>query len=495
MGEAESDRISELPESLTHHILSFLPIKRAASTTILSKRWNNLWLSLPVLDFTEWRSPPTATTTLEDRNEEEEEADSDTDVSEQEYRVIKDSPPVDLSETNRFMHFLDKVLFLDNLAHIKKLCLKTDSKYFDQDRVKKWIISIVMHDVEELILSIKCSGPGVVPLELFNCESLTVLDLQFENKQVIDQSPLSPISFQRLKILRLSFIEFKDERLAVQVFSNCPVLEDLHMSKVSWKGLDVLCFALPCLKFFGIAFCGRKCIENVKVKFDTPNLLSLMWFDFLPEEFIVDSFPCLVEAGIRYNFSEGYTKSRYESLHKFVEKVSHVKHLMVSHTYFYPKILDDSSLLPRSFHMFRNLVSFEVDIIYYGQIKSLFDTILQFSPNLTSLVFRQLFAYDKVGEDALSLNTVPRCLLLCLKFIEFRNFNGHPGEIEVVKLFLENAKVLQLITFESSSRRLEYMNKKKPTSEEVEDANHKILEQLLPFSWASARCMVTFSSP
>lgn len=134
---------------------------------ILSNRWNNRWLSLPVLDFTEWRSPPTATTTLEDRNKEEEETDSDTDGSEQEYRVIKDSPPVDLSETNRFMHFLDKVLFLDNLAHIKKFCLKTDSKYFDQDRVKKWIISIVMHAVEEIILSIKCSGPGVIPLELF----------------------------------------------------------------------------------------------------------------------------------------------------------------------------------------------------------------------------------------------------------------------------------------------------------------------------------------
>ncbi|XP_026411071.1 F-box protein At1g60400-like [Papaver somniferum] len=284
---AGTDRISELPESLTHHILSFLPIKRAASTTILSKRWNNRWLSLPVLEFTEWRSPPTATTTLEDRKEEEEEADSDTDGSEQEYRVIEDSPPVDLSETNRFMHFLDK----------------------------------------------------------------------------------------------------------------------------------------------------------------------------------------------------------------FVEKVSHVKRLMVSHTYFYPKILDDSSVLPRSFHMFRNLVSFEVDIMYYGQIKSLFDTIPQFSPNLTLPVFLQLFAYDKVGEDALSLNIVPRCLLLCLKSIEIRSFYGHPGEIEVVKLFLENARVLHLITLGSSSHRLVYMNKKKPTAEEIEDANHKILEQLLPFSWASADCMVTFSSP
>ncbi|KAI3897033.1 hypothetical protein MKX03_015857, partial [Papaver bracteatum] len=237
MGAAE-DRISELPESLIHHILSFLPIKFIASTTILSKRWNNLWLSLPILDFTQWRSPPPTAATYED------ESDSYSDGSElvEEYRVFKDSPPVDLPETNRFMDFLDKVIFLNNLDHIKKFCLETDSMYFDQDRVKEWIELIALGKIQELFLSIKCSGPRVVPLTLFYCQSLTVLDLRFENQQVLDQSPLLKICFQRLKKLRLSFIHFKDKRLAMLVFSNCPVLEDLYMSNVSWKGLDVICF-------------------------------------------------------------------------------------------------------------------------------------------------------------------------------------------------------------------------------------------------------------
>ncbi|KAI3965660.1 hypothetical protein MKX01_010617 [Papaver californicum] len=306
LGVAE-DRISELPESLIHHILSFLPIKCIASTTILSKRWNNLWLSLPILDFTQWRSPPPPPTAATYENRNEEESVSDTDGSESadselvEYRVIKDSPPVDLSETNKIMDFLDKVLFFDKLAHAKKFFLKTESMYFDQDRVKKWINLMVRRDVEELICSIKFSGPRVVPSELF---------------YFLDQSPLSLISFKRVKKLRLLFIEFKDKTLAMQVFSSFPGLEDLYMSSVIWKGLD----------FFTIRGFGRGCIENVKVKFDTPNLLSLMWFDHLLEKFVVDSFPC-------------YTKNRYDSLYKFVEKVSHVKHLMVSHTYFRPKVL------------------------------------------------------------------------------------------------------------------------------------------------------------
>ncbi|KAI3989134.1 hypothetical protein MKX01_033170 [Papaver californicum] len=283
------------------------------------------------------------------------------------------------------MDFLDKVIFLDNLDQIKKFRLKTDSMYFDQDRVKEGISSIALRKVGELFLSLKCSGPRVVPLKLFYCESFTVLDLRFDNEQVLDKSPLS------------------DKTLAMQVFSNCPLLEDLYMSNVSWKGLDVICFTLPRLKFFNIGGFGREGIEN---------------------------------------------------------------------------ILDDSSVLPRSYHSFRNLVSFEVNVIYHGQIKSLFDTILQFSPNLTSLIFHQLFTYDKVGEDALPLNIVPHCLLLCLK------------EMEVAKLFLEIARVLQTITLGSASHQLEYLNKKKPTAKEVEDANDKVLEQLRAFSWASADCVV-----
>ncbi|KAL8466528.1 hypothetical protein ACS0TY_035559 [Phlomoides rotata] len=45
------DRLSELPQSLIHHILSFLPMTDVVSTTILSKRWNNLWTTVPCLNF------------------------------------------------------------------------------------------------------------------------------------------------------------------------------------------------------------------------------------------------------------------------------------------------------------------------------------------------------------------------------------------------------------------------------------------------------------
>ncbi|RZC67908.1 hypothetical protein C5167_011593 [Papaver somniferum] len=48
-GVGGEDRISRLPEPIIHHILTLLPTKCAFSTTILSKGWNNLWItSVPV---------------------------------------------------------------------------------------------------------------------------------------------------------------------------------------------------------------------------------------------------------------------------------------------------------------------------------------------------------------------------------------------------------------------------------------------------------------
>ncbi|KAI8032726.1 F-box/LRR-repeat protein [Camellia lanceoleosa] len=41
------DRINNLPESILCHILSKLPTKFAAGTTILSTKWNNLFASTP----------------------------------------------------------------------------------------------------------------------------------------------------------------------------------------------------------------------------------------------------------------------------------------------------------------------------------------------------------------------------------------------------------------------------------------------------------------
>ena len=43
------DRISELQYAVLFHMLSFVPSVHAMWTTVLSRRWNNLWTFLPKL--------------------------------------------------------------------------------------------------------------------------------------------------------------------------------------------------------------------------------------------------------------------------------------------------------------------------------------------------------------------------------------------------------------------------------------------------------------
>ncbi|CAN0878541.1 F-box/FBD/LRR-repeat protein At1g16930 [Linum grandiflorum] len=46
-----ADRLSSLPDSILHHILSFLDIKCVVQTSVLSRMWRCVWKHTPVLYF------------------------------------------------------------------------------------------------------------------------------------------------------------------------------------------------------------------------------------------------------------------------------------------------------------------------------------------------------------------------------------------------------------------------------------------------------------
>ncbi|CAN6241677.1 unnamed protein product [Urochloa humidicola] len=50
-GGSAPDQLSALPDELLHRVLSLLPSRQAVHTTVLSKRWIDLWRSMPALNL------------------------------------------------------------------------------------------------------------------------------------------------------------------------------------------------------------------------------------------------------------------------------------------------------------------------------------------------------------------------------------------------------------------------------------------------------------
>ncbi|KAI3965603.1 hypothetical protein MKX01_010560 [Papaver californicum] len=85
---------------------------------------------------------------------------------------------------------------------------------------------------------------------------------------------------------------------------------------------------------------------------------------------------------------------------------------------------------------------------------------------------------DKVNENSLTFNKVPRCLE-CLQSIEIEMFNGYPKELEMVKFVLKHARVLQTVILETSYTVEDYMDPRKKKrdlkAKDVEALNKKIV--------------------
>ncbi|OUZ99936.1 F-box domain [Macleaya cordata] len=451
------DRISELSDALLLHILSFLPTKSVVSTCILSKRWRYLYTSIPILDFREWRSPfssPVSTSSKEDC----------------------------LLNTKKFMNFLDRLLLSPLHYHqhdviIQKFCLSCDN-FFDKSRVIDWISTLLIRrKVEELSLSIYIKD-FMFPPCFFTCETLTMLELEM---QVILNLPKS-ISFPRLKILRLKYIMFVDDKLTERFFSNCPVLEELILTQCSWMGLENFCISAPALKRLiinGSLFAFPGLYEVCVIKIYAPNLLSLECIDAVPKDYVLlHSFSSLVDANIDCG-SRGTSEERRFSVSKLIAGLSNVKLLKMSGNTFEALYFagDLLTYLPK----FYNLIRLEVSSQFSCETGRPLLDFLHISPNLESLVFTQgLNGNLSNGDPVWAENLVPECLLLHLKAVEFREFHGKLRELNVIKFFLKNSRILERMTILSSST-LSTIDK------------NKVVEKLVKFPRGSTSCEVNFS--
>ncbi|XP_026424578.1 F-box/LRR-repeat protein At3g26922-like isoform X3 [Papaver somniferum] len=205
MREAAKDRISNLPDSLLHQILSFLEIKDVARTSVISKRWKYICITVPDLDFS---------------------------ISN---RITSSS------ETDKFMDFVDGTLHRHKFSNVNKFSLRWDD-HLNESRLHSWISSLLMGNVKELSLHIRQNQSVFIPPSLFTCESLISLDLSTYPNIRLPKC----INFPRLKHLKLSGFEISDESWNGELFLNSPVLEELILGPCKFD-IGNFCISIPTL--------------------------------------------------------------------------------------------------------------------------------------------------------------------------------------------------------------------------------------------------------
>ncbi|KAG7572372.1 FBD domain [Arabidopsis suecica] len=274
------DEFGNLPEEVICHILSFLTTKEAALTSVLSKRWLNLWKLVPNID-------------------------------------IDDSVFLYPEEGKReregilqcFMDFVDKLLALQGDSPIDRFSLKCETG-IDKDRVNGWICNVLRRGVSDLELSLDYSGYDsdsdeiyCLPEELFESKTLVDLKLRSEEYGVNWWRGGEYTCLPLLKTLEIDaeWITCDELEMFLPAF---PVLEELYLADKKWLWNEtVSSSSLRKLTIYASGF--ESYLNPESISFDTPSLVYLEYSDFVAADYPKVNLTNLVEAHIRLMVTEG----------------------------------------------------------------------------------------------------------------------------------------------------------------------------------------------
>lgn len=235
----ECEIITNMPEDIIGHILSFLPTRDAVRTSVLSKRWKLLWTSITRLSI-----------------------------------VGVDLSYMRKGRKQRFIEFLDKVL--KNLSskriHSFSLCLSiTLGKYENPgDHLHDWISSALNLGIEKLCIEYISNKLYSFSISLFQITSLVHLDLNMSCHFIVPTSN----RFQNLKILKVKQIRFVGQYFSYleEMVLNFPALELFDAQFVKWWNVKNVIIKAPLLESFSLVF--PRCDCN-KLLSPTINVFAL----------------------------------------------------------------------------------------------------------------------------------------------------------------------------------------------------------------------------
>ncbi|TQE00188.1 hypothetical protein C1H46_014200 [Malus baccata] len=295
LAKSMTDRISDLPDGVAHHILSFLAITDLTRFGCVSKRCKQLYLSTPSLDID----------------------------------VFSDAHMVScfkqlLSSLDRFLWMhrgVNKIqrfrIYWDDFRHDDFLGLDflEDATF----RLMTWIHNAVTCNVEVLEVDIRMmigrERRPLFPLSVFLCGSLKSLFLNMG--RILLKAP-SLTSSSNLEYLELRCVCIKDEDFFKWISSSCKCIKDLHLEYLD--GINNVTIESSSLKSFSfvmvadsadgachIDISGEK-LEEICISWEptptgsrllnirAPNLKYLKWYGCLLMRQNLGELMCLEKA-------------------------------------------------------------------------------------------------------------------------------------------------------------------------------------------------------
>ncbi|XP_050381581.1 F-box/LRR-repeat protein At5g02910-like [Argentina anserina] len=301
------DRLSDLPDQVAHHILSFLTVTDLVRACCVSKRCRELSLSAPSLNF--------------------------------------DEIPVGCRSTcyNRLqlMTYLERFLFHRGDNKVNSFRVNWERHYMDEDetvcicasehyRLITWINSAVRCNVEELDLKMVLYDPeeAFFPSSVFLCGTLKslVVDMNF----TILRTPSFGFS-SNLKKLQLKEVVIEDEQFFKWISVSCKVIQELHLHEIRGiRTISIESSSLRKFKFFDafntyhLSISGDNLesinigwyvgLLNSSLNICAPNLKSLCWHGQLMNHLSLGRFRCLRTAVLNLRPEANEADKMYEIL-------------------------------------------------------------------------------------------------------------------------------------------------------------------------------------
>ncbi|KAL8042455.1 hypothetical protein ABFX02_09G051800 [Erythranthe guttata] len=186
------DRMSVLPDDLLVHILSFLTLKEAAATSILSSRWRYLWTFTPKLEF-----------------------DGIESLLELELCEGKQINMLLKQKRSAYVKWVNDILASHKNSNIEvfKVLFSLDDVY--EDDIGKWIRYALARKVQTLELNLKGTYGCHTHGEYYS----------FPNELLCNST-----DFKFLKSISMDSVDVDGEALEF-LLCNCPLLENLSVSQ------------------------------------------------------------------------------------------------------------------------------------------------------------------------------------------------------------------------------------------------------------------------